>query len=93
MNISPNEYQKLAAKSINKDFSKSDMEAHSLHGMVGKIGELHMVYQRAYQGCDFNKAYLKKLCGELLWLLTEYCIASDWTLEGVMQIGLDATKR
>lgn len=93
MNMSPNEYQKLVAKSLNKDFSKSDMEAHSLHGLAGKIGEIHTVYQHAYQGHDFNKVCLKRLCGELLLLITEYCIASNWMLEDVMRVGFDAAKK
>ena len=30
-----NEYQKLAARTINKSLTKEEQEAHALHGLVG----------------------------------------------------------
>ena len=45
-----NEYQKLAARTINPDLTPVGQEKHALHGMVGEIGELHSLYQKFYQG-------------------------------------------
>ena len=38
-----NEYQRLAARTINKNRSVKENEYHALHEMVAEIGELHGV--------------------------------------------------
>ena len=83
-NLTANEYQELAARTINQNLSRYDKEMHALHGMVGEIGELNSIYQKAYQGhrADFN--HIKKELGDLLWFVAEYCTACGWTLEDVM---------
>ena len=39
-----NEYQKLAARTINQDLSNKEKVYHALHGMVGEIVEVHSLY-------------------------------------------------
>ena len=34
-----NDYQKLAARTINKGLTFEEQKIHALHGMVGEIGE------------------------------------------------------
>lgn len=87
-----NEYQKLAARTINKDLSESQVEMHALHGMVGEIGEIHSLYQKVYQGHGQEEAHLKKECGDLLWFIAEYCTANGWELEEIMQLNIDKLK-
>lgn len=48
-----NEYQKLAARTINKGLTFEEQKFHALHGMVGEIGEIHSIYQKMYQGHEF----------------------------------------
>ena len=36
-----NEYQKLAARTINQTLSVGQLKNHALHGMVREIGEIH----------------------------------------------------
>lgn len=84
-----NEYQKLAARTINKNLSDIQKEFHALHGMVGEIGELHGLYQKMYQGHKPNKEHAKKELGDLLWFVAEYCTAMDWTLENVMETNIE----
>lgn len=36
-----NEYQKLAARTINKGLTFDEQKFHALHGMVGEIGRYH----------------------------------------------------
>lgn len=87
-----NEYQKLAARTINNNIQNKDKEYHALHGMVGEIGELHSIYQKFYQGHDIDAHHLKKELGDLLWFIAEYCTARGWKLEEVMQTNIDKLK-
>lgn len=85
-----NEYQQLASRTINQNISKKDQEFHALHGMVGEIGELHSIYQKKYQGhVEETDEHRKKELGDLLWFVAEYCSACGWTLEDVMQMNID----
>lgn len=45
-----NEYQKLAARTINNNLGVSELEHHALHGMVSEVGELHSLYQKNISG-------------------------------------------
>lgn len=87
--LTGNKYQKLAARTINTKLSNKDIAYHALHGMPGEIGELHSIYQKVYQGHDFDEAHAKKELGDLMWFVAEYCTANDWNLEDVMQLNID----
>lgn len=84
-----NEYQELAARTINPDLNNEEAMYHALHGMVGEIGEMHSLYQKAYQGHPRDYDHLKKELGDLLWFVAEYCTAMGWTMEEVMQLNID----
>ena len=84
-----NEYQHLAARTIGSNMNAIKQEKHALHGMVGEIGELHSLYQKRYQGHDFDEEHAKKELGDLLWFVAEYCTAWGWALEDVMQLNID----
>ena len=84
-----NEYQKLAARTINKNLSKAECLIHSLHGMVGEIGEIHSMFQKVYQGHKVRGEHLNKEVGDLLWFVAEMCSALDWEMEDVMQLNID----
>ena len=84
-----NEYQKLASRTINNGLTEHQQEIHALHGMVGEIGEIHSLYQKVYQGHEIDEVHLKKEVGDLLWFIAEYCTASRWELEEIMQMNID----
>lgn len=90
MNV--NEYQKLAGRTINPDLDIAEMEWHALHGMVGEIGEIHSIYQKLYQGHDFDEEHLKKELGDLIWFIAEYCTAREWDLDDICQMNIDKLK-
>ena len=79
-----NEYQKLAGRTIISRLYDYEMEQHALHGMAGEIGEIHSLYQKSYQGHEFDEEHVQKELGDLLWFIAEYCTAMGWTLEEVM---------
>lgn len=78
------DYQEMAARTINKNLYDYEIEQHALHGMASEIGELHGIYQKAYQGHEFDEEHAKKELGDLLWFVAEYCTAMNWDLGQVM---------
>ena len=87
-----NEYQKLAARTINKGLTFEEQKCHALHGMVGEIGEIHSIYQKMYQGHAFEVDHVKKEFGDLLWFIAEYCTAKGWRLDDIMRMNIDKLK-
>lgn len=87
-----NEYQKLAARTMNGKLQPIEQEMHALHGMISEIGEIHGIYQKEYQGHKIDEKHLKKEVGDLLWFIAEYCTANGWELEEIMQLNIDKLK-
>lgn len=87
-----NEYQKLAARTINDKLFTQAKCHHALHGMVGEIGELHSLYQKVYQGHEIDREHAKKELGDLLWFIAEYCTANGWDLGEIAQMNIDKLK-
>ena len=84
-----NEYQRLAARTINHEMPQWMQEDHALYGMVSEIGELHGIYQKSYQGHSDTDEHKKKEVGDLLWFIAEYCSAKGWYLEDIMQMNIE----
>lgn len=87
-----NEYQNLAARTINRGLTFEEQKFHALHGMVGEIGEIHSIYQKMYQGHTFEVDHVKKEFGDLLWFIAEYCTAKGWSLDDIMRMNIDKLK-
>ena len=87
-----NEYQKLAARTINKSLSKTENEKHAMLGLFSEIGELSGLYQKVYQGHKLDDKHLKSELGDVLWFVAEFCTAKDWRLEDVMQANITKLK-
>lgn len=86
------DYQMLAYRTVANPNDHVAMEFHALHGMVGEIGELHSLYQKGYQGHDFDELHAKKELGDLLWFIAEYCTAMGWSMSDVAQMNIDKLK-
>lgn len=87
-----NEYQQLAARTVNQGLTFEEQKYHALHGMVGEIGELHSLYQKNYQGHPVDPDHAKKELGDLLWFIAEYCTAKGWNLDDIMKMNIDKLK-
>lgn len=83
-----NEYQELAARTINQGLSPYEMTNHALHGMVGEIGELHSLYQKTYQGHIIDPTHAKKELGDLLWFVAEFCTAKGWNMSDIAEMNI-----
>ena len=87
-----NHYQELAARTINPELYDYEMEMHALHGMAGEIGELHSLYQKAFQKHEFDEEHAKKELGDLLWFIAEYCTSMNWNLDDIMELNINKLK-
>jgi NTP pyrophosphatase (non-canonical NTP hydrolase) len=87
-----NEYQKAAARSINPALNTEQVLHHALHGLASEVGELHGLFQKAFQGHPLDPAHMKKETGDALWMIAEVCTAMGWTLEDVAQTNIDKLK-
>lgn len=87
-----NRYQQLASRTINWENSPAHIEMHALHGMSAEVGELHSLYQKMYQGHQFDKDHAMKEVGDLLWFIAEYCTVCGLTLEEVAQANIEKLK-
>jgi NTP pyrophosphatase (non-canonical NTP hydrolase) len=90
--MTPNDYQRLAARTMNKRLTGYEQSMHALHGMVGEIGEIHSIYQKRYQGHEIDNEHLKKELGDLLWFIAEFCTSKRWSLEEIMKMNIDKLK-
>lgn len=88
-----NEYQKLAARTINQNLTPMETHYHALHGMVSEVGEIHALYQKEYQGQEFLGWHAQKEIGDLLWFIAEYCTYWGWTLEEIAKLNIEKLKK
>lgn len=86
------EYQHLAARTIDPDLLPFEIESHALHGMTSEIGEIHGLFQKVYQGHQLDKEHLKKELGDLMWFIAEYCTGCDWSLEDIARMNIEKLK-
>lgn len=88
-----NEYQALAARTMNKKLKPFHQEAHALHLMASEVGEIHGIYQKSYQGHQIDNIALKKELGDLLWGIAEFCTVAGWSLEEIMELNIEKLRR
>lgn len=86
--MTANEYQNLAARTINWNLANNEKAFHALYGMVGEVGEIHSIYQKLFQGHELDFDHIKKEVGDLLWFIAELCTAYGWNLEDVMYMNI-----
>ena len=87
-----NEYQKLAARTINLALTHDGQIMHSLLGMSSEVGELQGLWQKLYQGHARDYNHEKKELGDVLWMIAEYCTSQGWSLETVAEVNIDKLK-
>lgn len=88
-----NEYQELAARTINQDLKPRMKEMHALHGLSAEVGEIHGIFQKFYQGHPIDEGTLKKEVGDLLWFIAELCTVEYWNLDDVARMNIDKLRR
>lgn len=88
-----NEYQVLASRTINLTLNRAQQADHALHEMASEVGEIHGIYQKAYQGHTINDGDLKNEIGDLLWGISELCTAKGWKLDDIAGMNIAKLKK
>lgn len=89
-----NEYQGLAARTVNKELSLLEQRNHALHGMVGEIGEIHSLYQKEYQGHGKpDREHVIKETGDLLWFIAEFLTSQGMSLDDCMETNIEKLRK
>ncbi len=88
-----NEYQKLAARTINNNLEPKDQVRHALFGLAAETGEILGLYQKRYQGHILPINRLIDEGGDCLWMLAELFTANGVSLEEVAQYNVDKLKQ
>lgn len=84
-----NDYQNLAARTINKKLSLQEILRHALLEMPSEVGEICGIYQKQMQGHPVNKDDLIEEIGDLLWGIAEICTANGFFLDEVAQANIE----
>lgn len=92
-NMTLNEYQELAARTIDGVLSDDDVEYHALFGLAAEVGEIHSLYQKYFQGHDLIRADLIEEIGDALWMLSELCTVLDVKLSDVANYNIEKLKK
>lgn len=87
-----NNYQQLAARTMNKKLGWMETMMHSLHGLVAEVGELHGIYQKVYQGHEATPEHVKKELGDILWFIAEFCTVNEWDMNDIAWLNIEKLK-
>lgn len=87
-----NEYQELAARTMNLALTFEEASRHALHGMAAEVGEIHGLFQKFYQGHPMSVDQVQKEVGDCLWMLAEFCTVHGWKLGDIAQKNIDKLK-
>ena len=83
-------YQKLSARTINKDSSKISNLINMQMGCSGEVGEIsdHMK-KYMFQGHKLNEEYIKKELGDIMWYIALGATALNIDLSEIAQMNID----
>lgn len=87
-----NQYQQLARRTQRQDMESADKLNHALHLLSAEVGEIHSIYQKAYQGHEVDDEKVLDEAGDVLWGLAELMDALGFTLEEMAQHNIDKLK-
>lgn len=87
------EYQAAAARTMNPKLDKRETELHALHGISGETGEIHSIFQKAYQGHAIDEGELMKEVGDLMWMIAELCTVEGWELDTVCKMNIEKLRQ
>lgn len=74
------EYQAMAARTINPDLPKAEQLNHALFEIASEVGEIHAIYQKRLQGHRIDEEHLVEEIGDVLWGLAELCTVYGFDL-------------
>lgn len=91
--MTPNEYQELAMRTLNKSVKPEDLLLNSALGLCGEAGEYaDLIKKMKYQGHEMDKTHLAKELGDVCWYIALGATALDVDIETIMQMNIDKLK-
>lgn len=84
-----NEYQRLASRTINPRLTEAEIEQHALYGLASETGEVLGLWQKQLQGHEIDDKHFLKEVGDVLWMLAELLTADGHTLEEAARLNID----
>ena len=92
--MTPNEYQKLAMTTLNRELSQKDILINAVMGLCGESGEAtDIVKKHLFQGHDLDKEMLAKELGDIAWYLAEAATALDLELDDIFSANIDKLRK
>lgn len=79
-----NEYQKLAARTINPALyteDKKDMLRHAVFGLCSEVGEISELVEKSRPWMLIDMVHFKKELGDCCWMIAEAATALDVTMD------------
>lgn len=86
------EYQSAARRTQNDALPLWAKREHAKMGLMSEVGEIMGIYQKTYQGHDYDEVALKLEIGDCFWFLSELCDCNGWTIEEVINANIDKLK-
>lgn len=87
-----NEYQRLAARTINPRLTEAEIEQHALYGLASEAGEVLGLWQKQLQGHEIDDMHFLKEVGDVLWMIAELLTVDGHTLGEAAQMNIDKLK-
>ena len=88
-----NEYQDLAARTINRKLSLPEATRHALFGLCGEVGEIHSIFQKSYQGHQISYIDLRNEIGDVMWMVAELCTVHGWNLDDICRENIEKLRK
>ena len=94
INMTINEYQKLAMTTLNPELSRKDVLINGVMGLCGESGEaIDIVKKWLAQGHELDQEKLAKELGDICWYLAETATALGLSLEDIMAANIEKLKK
>lgn len=84
-----NEYQRRARRTIRKGLPPCDLIDHAMNGLVSEVGEMCSIFQKVYQGHEFDVDHLFSELGDALWFMAELATAYNRSLCDVAEANIE----
>ena len=92
--LTPNEYQKLAMRTSNKNLAQSGHLLNGALGLAGEAGEFaDLVKKCCFQGHNLDAEHAAKELGDICWYIAEAATAIGYDLETIMQMNIDKLRK
>ena len=89
-NMTANEYQQLAMRTLNPRLDRKDILINGVMGLCGESGEaIDIVKKWLAQGHTLDTDKLSGELGDIAWYLAETAYALQIPLEDILQANLD----